>query len=53
MYAFDQMGSRIRMEISFDPAKGQRTLAQRRLDFADAAKVFSELTATVEDKRKS
>lgn len=28
------------MEISFDPAKRDRALAERGLDFADAAEVF-------------
>lgn len=29
------------MEISFDPAKRERTLRERGLDFTDAAEVFS------------
>ncbi len=30
-----------RMEITFDPAKRNKTLAERGLDFADAAEVFA------------
>lgn len=40
------------MRISFDPAKRDWTLAQRGLDFKDAALVFDGLTAEVEDIRK-
>jgi hypothetical protein len=40
------------MEISFDPDKRNKALEERGLDFADAAKIFSGLTATVEDNRK-
>lgn len=40
------------MDIEFDPAKRAITLSERRLDFADAAIVFSGLTATVPDDRK-
>lgn len=39
------------MNISFDPAKRQATLAQRGLDFADAAQVFDSPSYTVEDDR--
>jgi uncharacterized DUF497 family protein len=39
------------MEITFDPAKREATLAHRGLDFADAAKVFSGRTFTQEDAR--
>lgn len=39
------------MDISFDPAKRARTLAERGLDFADAGLVFSGVTATVQDLR--
>ncbi|MGH8118432.1 MAG: BrnT family toxin [Rhodanobacteraceae bacterium] len=38
--------------ITFDAAKRARTLAERGLDFADAAIVFDGPTATVEDMRK-
>ena len=40
------------MRISYDPAKRDWTLANRGLDFEDAALVFDGLTAEVEDKRK-
>jgi uncharacterized DUF497 family protein len=39
------------MAISFDPAKRARTLADRGLDFTDAAEVFAGITAEVEDTR--
>ncbi len=40
------------MRISFDPAKRAWTLANRGLDFEDAARVFDGLTAEVEDTRQ-
>ena len=40
------------MNISFDPAKRARTLAERGLDFADAAEVFAGVTAEAEDTRE-
>jgi uncharacterized DUF497 family protein len=40
------------MRITFDPAKRDKTLAERGLDFADAAFVFSGVTMEVEDTRK-
>ena len=40
------------MKISIDPAKRERTLAERGLDFADAAVVFEGLTLEVEDRRR-
>ena len=40
------------MGITFDPAKRARTLAERGLDFADAAEVFAGTTAEVEDTRE-
>jgi uncharacterized protein len=40
------------MEISFDPAKRARTLAERGLDFADAPRVFAGCTVEVEDTRR-
>src|SRR5687767_9144166 len=40
------------MEISFDPAKRARTLSERGLDFADAARVFAGPTVTIEDDRQ-
>lgn len=39
------------MKISFDPAKRDRTLAERGLDFADAPKVFSGRSITSLDDR--
>lgn len=39
------------MEIEFDAAKRRATLAARKLDFADAGKVFAGPTLTVEDDR--
>jgi hypothetical protein len=41
------------MRITFDEAKREKTLAERGLDFADAAFVFAGLTLEVEDTRKS
>ena len=40
------------MKITFDPAKRQAALAQRGLDFVDAAIVFAGMTITVEDTRR-
>ena len=40
------------MKITFDPAKRDKTLAERGLDFADAAVVFSGVTVEVEDTRR-
>jgi uncharacterized DUF497 family protein len=40
------------MRITFDPAKRDKTLAERGLDFADAALVFAGITLEVEDSRK-
>jgi uncharacterized DUF497 family protein len=39
------------MDVSFDPAKRNATLANRGLDFADAGKVFDGHTVTVQDTR--
>ncbi|HLF11138.1 MAG TPA: BrnT family toxin [Gammaproteobacteria bacterium] len=41
------------MRITFDPAKRDITLAERGLDFADAALVFSGVTLEVEDIRRN
>jgi uncharacterized DUF497 family protein len=41
------------MKITFDPAKRKTTLAERGLDFADAALVFAGVTLEVEDTRKN
>jgi uncharacterized DUF497 family protein len=40
------------MRISFDPEKRSRTLANRGLDFQDAAIVFNGTTIEVEDTRR-
>lgn len=39
------------MQISFDRAKREATLAERGLDFADAAEVFAGKTFRFEDDR--
>ena len=41
------------MRITWDPIKRERTLAQRGLDFADAALVFLGTTVEIEDTRKN
>lgn len=40
------------MRITFDPVKRARTLADRGLDFEDAAIVFEGTTVEIEDLRK-
>jgi uncharacterized protein len=40
------------MRITWDPAKRAKTLAERGLDFADAAIVFAGVTVEIEDTRK-
>jgi uncharacterized DUF497 family protein len=40
------------MKISYDPAKRAKTLAERELDFEEAATVFAGKTLTVGDDRK-
>jgi uncharacterized protein len=40
------------MRVTFDPVKRDRALADRGLDFADAASVFEGVTVEVEDTRK-
>jgi uncharacterized protein len=40
------------MRVSYDPAKRDKALADRGLDFADAAVVFEGMTVEVEDTRK-
>lgn len=40
------------MRISYDPAKRQKTLDERGLDFEDAPAVFAGLTLDVEDTRR-
>jgi uncharacterized DUF497 family protein len=39
------------MDVSFDPAKRDATLANRGLDFADAGTVFAGQTVTIQDTR--
>lgn len=41
------------MEITFDTAKRERTLAERGLDFADAGKVFDGHHFTLLDDRQN
>jgi len=41
------------VRITFDAAKREKTLAERGLDFADAAFVFAGVTLEVEDTRKN
>ena len=40
------------MRISYDPAKRDKTLAERGLDFEDTLEVFQGLTVEIEDTRK-
>jgi uncharacterized DUF497 family protein len=40
------------VDIEFDPAKRQRTFAERGLDMADAGAVFEGDTLTVQDDRR-
>ena len=40
------------MRITFDPAKRAKTLAERGLDFADAARVFAGLHTVLADDRR-
>ncbi len=40
------------MRISYDPAKREKTLDERSLDFEDTAAVFSGQTVEIEDTRK-
>ena len=39
------------MRITFDPAKRDRTLSERGLDFADAEEVFAGTVISIEDTR--
>lgn len=41
------------MRITFDPLKRARTLADRGLDFEDAAIIFGGVTVEIEDLRKN
>ena len=40
------------MRVTFDPAKREKTLTERGLDFADAMTVFEGTTIEVEDTRR-
>jgi uncharacterized protein len=40
------------MRITYDPAKRLRTLAERGLDFEDAALIFDGQTVEIEDTRR-
>ena len=40
------------LPITFDPAKRDRTLIERGLDFAEAGKVFAGETLTLPDRRR-
>ena len=40
------------LRVTFDPIKRARTLAERGLDFEDAAVVFAGTTAEIEDRRR-
>ena len=40
------------MKITYDPAKRERALLERGLDFEDAAVVFTGTTLDIEDARK-
>lgn len=40
------------MRLAYDPAKRQKTLEERGLDFEDALLVFDGITVEVEDQRK-
>ncbi len=40
------------MKITFDPAKREKTLRERGLDFADAAEVFAGVTIDIPDLRR-
>ena len=41
------------MRVTFDPAKRAKTLAERGLDFEDAAVVFQGTTVEIEDTRRN
>ena len=42
----------IRVRITYDASKREKTLAERGLDFEDAAVVFEGTTVEIEDERK-
>ena len=39
------------MKITFDPAKRDKTLSERKLDFADTLELFAGETVDAEDTR--
>jgi uncharacterized DUF497 family protein len=41
------------MRVTFDPAKRAKTLAERGVDFEDAAIVFQGTTVEIEDTRRN
>ncbi len=41
------------MRVTFDPAKRERTLRERGLDFEDASIIFEGTTVEVEDTRRN
>jgi len=41
------------VRVTYDPAKRNETVAERGLDFEDAALVFTGVTVEVEDSRKN
>ena len=41
------------MAITYDPAKREWTLRERKLDFADAAEVFNGWTLDIPDRRQN
>jgi len=41
------------MRLTFDPVERARTMAERGLDFEDAAIVFRGTTVEIEDKRRN
>ena len=42
----------VRVHLTYDPAKREKTLAERGLDLEDASIVFEGTTVEVEDERK-
>jgi uncharacterized protein len=43
---------KLRVKITYDPAKRAKTLAARGLDFTDAATVFAGVNLTLQDDRQ-
>ncbi|MFM8341687.1 MAG: BrnT family toxin [Methylomonas sp.] len=52
MFALIVVVTIIIMIITFDPAKRDKIIEDRGIDFADAAHVFAGLTLDFEDNRK-